>query len=525
MTRPTNRGVRAAAGPLARALARTLALTAAVGSTAHAQSLPPATPADGGRFAASYDSVVAAVTRTYYDTAFVRARWLPAADTWRPQAARADTPAAFRAAVGGLLSTVPASHFYLIPADAVRAVAMGPAAGDAHDRSADAGLVLRVADGRVVAWRVTPGGPAARRGLRPGDIVRRVGPHRLDPALRRVLALPDAPARRRALNELTAAANGLLAGPAGSAVAVRITRRAAGSRAAGTRTPGAGAGDAHDDGRVRLVRRPAPGPVVQFGALPPLRPRVWHAQYVVPRPEGDPGGHVAPPAVHPVSDGAADRARVGVIGFDVWLPTILPALDAAVDSLRGCDALVLDLRGNPGGVAHMVAGVAGHLLDTAASLGTLRDRTTTLRFVANPRRATADGRTVRPFAGPVAVLVDGQTASTSEIFAGGLQALGRARVFGEPSAGQALLAHTRRLPTGDVLVHAVADLAGPDGRRLEGAGVVPDVHVPLRRADLARGADAPLAAALRWAAAAAPRPRGAGRCGSAGPTASRLMGG
>jgi carboxyl-terminal processing protease len=512
VTRAGTRSIRAA-GHVVRALtlaaALATALAAAVAPAAHAQSALPAAPADSGRFVASYDSVVAAVTRTYYDTAFVRARWLPAADAWRVRAVRAQTPAAFRAAVGGLLGTVPASHFYLIPADAARAVAIGPdgRGGEANDRTADAGLVLRVADGRFVAWQVDAGGPAARRGLRPGDVVRRVGPHRLDPALRRVLALPDAPAQRRALTELTAAANALLAGPAGSAVVVRITRRAAGSRADGTWTAGAGSGDAHDDGRVRLVRRAAPGPVVQFGGLPPLRPRVWHRPAAVPRP-----------------DGATDSTRVGVIGFDVWLPTVLPAIDAAVDALRGCDALVLDLRGNPGGVAHMVAGVAGHLLDTAASLGTLRDRTTTLRFVANPRRATADGRTVRPFAGPVAVLVDGLTASTSEIFAGGLQALGRVRVFGEPSAGQALLAHTRRLPTGDVLVHAVADLAGPDGRRLEGAGVVPDVHVPLRRADLARGADAPLAAALRWAAAAAPRPRGAGRCGSAGPTASRLMG-
>ena len=81
-----------------------------------------------------------------------------------------------------------------------------------------------------------------------------------------------------------------------------------------------------------------------------------------------------------------------------------------------------------------------------------------------------------------------------------MQALGRARVFGETSAGQALPATTTRLPTGDVLMHATADLVAPDGRRVEGWGVVPDEQVPLRRDDLLAGRDAPLDAAVRWIA-------------------------
>jgi carboxyl-terminal processing protease len=90
------------------------------------------------------------------------------------------------------------------------------------------------------------------------------------------------------------------------------------------------------------------------------------------------------------------------------------------------------------------------------------------------------------------------SASTSEIFATGMQRIGRARVFGERSAAAALPALMERLPSGDVFVHAVADFTDPSGKRVEGAGVVPDEIVPLRISDLAHGKDAALEAAVRW---------------------------
>jgi carboxyl-terminal processing protease len=86
------------------------------------------------------------------------------------------------------------------------------------------------------------------------------------------------------------------------------------------------------------------------------------------------------------------------------------------------------------------------------------------------------------------------------MFAAALQSLGRARVFGERTPGQALPALATKLPTGDVLMHVVADFVTPDGARLEGKGVLPDEVVPLTRRDIVSGRDAPLEAALRWAA-------------------------
>ena len=117
-----------------------------------------------------------------------------------------------------------------------------------------------------------------------------------------------------------------------------------------------------------------------------------------------------------------------------------------------------------------------------------------------------------PYAGPVAVLVDEMSASTSEFFAAGLQELGRARVFGARTSGQALPAQLTQLPNGDVLYHAVADFTTPRGARIEKDGVVPDEATPLARPALLAGRDAGMEAALAWIAQ---QPRAAARPGAA----------
>ena len=108
------------------------------------------------------------------------------------------------------------------------------------------------------------------------------------------------------------------------------------------------------------------------------------------------------------------------------------------------------------------------------------------------------GERVEPYQGPVAILVDGMTGSASECFTGGLQSLGRARVFGQTSMGQALPALFDRLPNGDVLIHAWGDFVTGTGVRIEGRGVVPDEPVELSRAALLAGRDATLDGALAW---------------------------
>jgi carboxyl-terminal processing protease len=105
---------------------------------------------------------------------------------------------------------------------------------------------------------------------------------------------------------------------------------------------------------------------------------------------------------------------------------------------------------------------------------------------------------VRPFAGPVAILVDELTGSTSECFTGAMQSLGRARVFGTQTLGEALPALTKRLPNGDVLMYAVGNFVTSSGRALEGEGVLPDEPVALSIEALSAGRDAAMDRALQW---------------------------
>jgi carboxyl-terminal processing protease len=125
-------------------------------------------------------------------------------------------------------------------------------------------------------------------------------------------------------------------------------------------------------------------------------------------------------------------------------------------------------------------------------------RDATMRYVANPIRVSRSGQPLTPYEGHVAIVVDELSASTTEILAAALQRLGRARVFGTPSAGQALPALLSKLPNGDRLMYVIADFAGPDGARIEGAGVIPDEPLPLSRRSLLAGHDEALESATRW---------------------------
>jgi carboxyl-terminal processing protease len=146
----------------------------------------------------------------------------------------------------------------------------------------------------------------------------------------------------------------------------------------------------------------------------------------------------------------------------------------------------------------MVMGIAGHFVDSALVLGVMHMRGTEMRYIANPRRVARDGSPVQPYAGPLALIVDNLSASTTEIFVAALQQHGRARVFGDTTAGEALPSLLTRLPNGDGMLYAVGDLTDPAGRRVEGVGVVPDERLPLSREALLAGRDDAMAAALRW---------------------------
>ncbi len=401
---------------------------------------------------ATFDSLWSKVAHTYVDTAFVSSEWSMVRDSLRPRALWITERNDLEALLAEALKHIPDSHFYIIPAH----VATDDVSAGESDGRGRTGLLVRLAEGNVVAWRVEPGSPAATAGFGPGQKVTRVGNKDIAVSLKRLRALPAA-AQQRALADLLHSLNGALTPAVGDTVKVLSSR--SGSRPVA----------------YSLVAVPGLGRVSQFGNLPPI------------------AGLVKTTKV-PASSGGC----VGVIAFNIWLPALGPDLEEAVDSVRSCEGIVIDLRGNPGGVGAMVMGFGGYFVKSTSSLGTMKTRQVSLNFVINPRGSRANGTLIAPYAGPLAIIVDPMTASTSEIFATGMQRLGRARVFGERSAGAALPALMELLPSGDVFVHAVADFIDPAGKRVEGAGVVPDEIVPLALADLKSGRDAPLDAAVKW---------------------------
>jgi carboxyl-terminal processing protease len=415
-----------------------------------------AIPADTGVRARLLDSAFAVAT---FDSAWrtvgsglegrgvTRLDWRAVGRELRPRAARAASDSALRVVIGEMLSRIGESHFAVISG---RGTAAAPDAPADESSLGTAGLALRFLDRRLVIWRVDSGGPARAAGVVPGWIVEQI-----DDLVVPALGVTDTLPLQR-LPVLTDAMRALHGAP-GMPVRV-IARDADGVR--------------HD---VTFQRAAIRGPLARFGNLPPL-----------------------PTSFEATRRTLADGRCIAIIHFEYWLPPVMPPLDRAVDANRGCAGMVLDLRGNLGGVAAMMMGVSGHFLNEPSTLGTMRTRGEEMRFVANPRRSTSAGLTVVPFAGPLAIIVDGLSASTSEMFGAAFQALGRARVFGERTAGQALPAMATRLPNGDVLMHVVADFVAADGSQIEGKGVIPDELVPLRPADLARGRDAPLEAAVRW---------------------------
>ncbi len=402
---------------------------------------------------ATFDSAWRRIQVSYYDTTFRGNDWNRVRAELRPQLASVHTMDELRAVIRQLVDKLGESHFAVIPSevvgrwsiDTLRVEAMG-----------EIGMELRFIDGAPIISRIYPHSATADNGFEMGWRVERIGTTNVD-SLIRVRERDATRSERTTLPiELTLTLAGRTYGPVGSSVRI-VARDASG----------------HVVDRT-LVRRPSTGFDVRMGHLPTQHARVESERMLR-------------------SDGC-----IGVLRFSAWMMPVMPRIDAAMDELRRCRAMVVDLRGNVGGVAAMVMGVSGHFLDSAQSLGTFTSRGLVMRYVANPRRVDTHGAAVTPFQGPLAILIDGVSVSTSEIFAGGMQQLGRARIFGERTAGEALPSSLMKLPNGDVLQHVIADFTLPDGTRLEGRGVIPDVSVPLRRSELLKGRDAALEAALKW---------------------------
>ena len=401
------------------------------------------TPDQKARNIESFETIWTTIRDKHWDDSLSSAAWRKVHDDYLPKVESAKNMAEARSAMSGMIAQLHMTHFGLIPDEVYDSLDTGNAAHSGPE--GQPGLEVRVVNGAALVTSVEPGSPAAAQHVQMGWEVRSIDGQALAPLFTKISAEFSKSTLEQMMLTRTVEArlNGNLAKPA------RITFVDAQSRQI----------------EKEIARAVPRGQLAQFGNLPPMH--VWSE--------------------------ARRIADVGYFGFNVFLDParIIPEFEKAVRGCTDCAGFVMDLRGNPGGIGIMAMGIAGFFIEKEDErLGTMKMRNLALKFVINPRPPI--------FAGRVAVLVDGLSASTSEILAGGLQDLHRARVFGTRTAGAALPSMIERLPNGDAFQYAVANYISEGGATLEGHGVQPDEVVPYRRTSLGQGHDAALEAALAW---------------------------
>jgi carboxyl-terminal processing protease len=186
-------------------------------------------------------------------------------------------------------------------------------------------------------------------------------------------------------------------------------------------------------------------------------------------------------------------------GFDFNLKS---AALTEMEKIKDTRGMVFDLRGNGGGALLLAQALAAQWLEGKVAAGrtiTRDGKPTGLLFGLLGQRKLeleVDG-VPNPYRAPIVILLDGDSASASELLSATLQGLGRAKVVGETSCGCMLgfLGYSN-IPGGGALAYSELDFATSDGKRIEGVGVQPDVVSTPSRLDLISGHDVQLEAAL-----------------------------
>lgn len=353
-----------------------------------------------------FDDVAASVADAYYDPSFHGRSWDAVVARYRPLVDDAADPGARYLLLRQMLATLGDSH----------TMAFSPMEVGSFERRPDAGVsgasVEAVEDATVV-MAVAPDSPAARAGIRKGDVVigGTLGPGK--PGELRRVRVSD---------------------PSGASIETRTLRLAPAVAVADDRPPEVD----------------------------------WNV--------------VAP--------------RVGYLRITAFPEAIDDVLGWAMTEIGSQPAIVLDLRSNPGGMLDAVDATAGLFLPRGALVveGWRRNHW------FGPQRFLADDSAGVHYRGRLVVIVDRSSQSGAETLAAALQSYHRAIVVGERSAGKVMGVDLQEpLPDGGLLRVATLDMTAPDGVRLEGRGIVPDVRVRRTPADIARGADPQLRAAIRLA--------------------------
>lgn len=181
---------------------------------------------------------------------------------------------------------------------------------------------------------------------------------------------------------------------------------------------------------------------------------------------------------------------VKVIRFNYFVFDILPEIKSILETTPADIGIIIDLRGNPGGMGIMANAIAGKLTDVPFKLGEMQLKGGWIAFFADPQPEAYLGKT--------AILVDEFSASTSEIFAQGLMEANRAKVFGRTTMGAALPSKFVQITDNYALQIPVATYTSEQGYVIEGQGVKPNQIVIVSRDDLIKQKDPVIFTAIQY---------------------------
>ncbi len=183
--------------------------------------------------------------------------------------------------------------------------------------------------------------------------------------------------------------------------------------------------------------------------------------------------------IHPVKAELRDTSigKVGYISLRQFNANAASDMRKTIQDQvsKGAVGFVLDLRSNPGGLLYSSAEIARMWLDNATIVSTIDRKGENERLTANRQALTNK---------PLVVLVDGGSASASEILSGALQDNKRAVIVGTKTFGKGLVQSVRSLSDGSGMAVTIAKYYTPSGRDINHLGIIPDRVVELTKEDL-----------------------------------------
>jgi carboxyl-terminal processing protease len=412
------------------------------GATAAGQT---PTPAQRSANIQAFEKVWTTVRDKHWDPKLGGLNWQAVHDELRPKMEAAKTADEAREILNDMVGRLKQTHFGIFPASVYHDLDASSNDSEKDDEGTP-GIDLRILEGHAIVTDIENGSPAAAKGVKRGWEILRIGDTEIPPVVARIQEQFKDPTLLDL--RLTRSVLSRLEGGAGSTVRVEFLD------------------GADRKVSISLDRAKPRGKIARLGNFPPFS--VWSEWRRLP-------------------------TDVGYVRFNAFFDPegLAKTMEEAIKGCRDCRGFVLDLRGNPGGIGGLAMGVAGWFTDQSGlQLGTEYLRGLTIKFVIFPR--------AEPFRGPLAVLVDGCSASTSEILAGGLKDIHRARLFGTRTAAAALPSVVERLPNGDGFQYAIANYISQGGKPLEGIGAIPDEEVRATRRQLLEGNDSALDAAVEW---------------------------